>query len=79
MVTRRNDDLPVWIPDERRPRQWLDGILAGIAAFTPLPHRLEEHRIGGIGSMRCPSTCSVSCGNTCCSLFPGTLMWWSAA
>jgi UDP-N-acetylmuramoylalanine--D-glutamate ligase len=25
----------------------LEGILAGIAAFTPLPHRLEEHRFGG--------------------------------
>lgn len=25
----------------------LDGILAGIARFTPLPHRLEEHTIGG--------------------------------
>lgn len=24
----------------------LDGILAGIAAFKPLPHRLEEHRFG---------------------------------
>jgi len=26
----------------------LDGVLAGIAAFAPLPHRLEEHRIGGL-------------------------------
>lgn len=26
----------------------LDGILAGIAAFRPLPHRLEEHRLGSI-------------------------------
>jgi len=26
----------------------LDGIVAGIEAFTPLPHRLEEHRFGGI-------------------------------
>jgi len=26
----------------------LDGILAGIAAFAPLPHRLEEHRFGDI-------------------------------
>ncbi|WP_127753747.1 UDP-N-acetylmuramoyl-L-alanine--D-glutamate ligase [Devosia sp. 1566] len=26
----------------------LDGILAGIAAFQPLPHRLEEHRIGDL-------------------------------
>ncbi|WP_052951560.1 UDP-N-acetylmuramoyl-L-alanine--D-glutamate ligase [Devosia soli] len=26
----------------------LDGIVAGIAAFRPLPHRLEEHRFGGI-------------------------------
>lgn len=26
----------------------LDGILRGIGAFTPLPHRLEEHPIGGI-------------------------------
>jgi UDP-N-acetylmuramoyl-L-alanine---L-glutamate ligase len=26
----------------------LDGILAGIAAFRPLPHRLEEHGLGGI-------------------------------
>lgn len=25
----------------------LDGILAGIAAFRPLPHRLEEHQFGG--------------------------------
>jgi len=25
----------------------LDGVLTGIAAFTPLPHRLEEHAIGG--------------------------------
>ncbi len=25
----------------------LDGVLAGIAAFAPLPHRLEEHTIGG--------------------------------
>lgn len=24
----------------------LDGVLAGIAAFAPLPHRLEEHQIG---------------------------------
>lgn len=24
----------------------MDGILAGIAAFRPLPHRLEEHRLG---------------------------------
>lgn len=26
----------------------LEGIVSGIAAFVPLPHRLEEHRIGGI-------------------------------
>ncbi len=26
----------------------LEGVLAGIAAFAPLPHRLEEHRLGGI-------------------------------
>ncbi|CAN7410270.1 UDP-N-acetylmuramoyl-L-alanine--D-glutamate ligase [Devosia sp. LjRoot3] len=26
----------------------MDGILAGIAAFRPLPHRLEEHRIGSV-------------------------------
>ncbi|WP_052726159.1 UDP-N-acetylmuramoyl-L-alanine--D-glutamate ligase [Devosia epidermidihirudinis] len=26
----------------------LDGVVAGIAAFAPLPHRLEEHRIGGL-------------------------------
>jgi UDP-N-acetylmuramoyl-L-alanine---L-glutamate ligase len=26
----------------------LDGILAGIAAFRPLPHRLEEHIFGGV-------------------------------
>lgn len=26
----------------------LDGIRAGIAAFEPLPHRLEEHRIGNL-------------------------------
>jgi UDP-N-acetylmuramoylalanine--D-glutamate ligase len=26
----------------------LDGIIAGIAAFQPLPHRLEEHRIGDL-------------------------------
>lgn len=26
----------------------LDGVLAGIAAFAPLPHRLEEHRIDGL-------------------------------
>lgn len=26
----------------------LDGIVEGIAAFRPLPHRLEEHRVGGI-------------------------------
>ncbi len=26
----------------------LDGILSGIAAFAPLPHRLEEHRFGTI-------------------------------
>lgn len=26
----------------------MDGILAGIAAFRPLPHRLEEHRMGTI-------------------------------
>lgn len=26
----------------------LDGILAGIAAFRPLPHRLEEHRLGAL-------------------------------
>ena len=26
----------------------LDGILAGIAAFRPLPHRLEEHRFGAL-------------------------------
>jgi len=25
----------------------LDGIVAGIAAFMPLPHRLEEHQFGG--------------------------------
>ncbi|WP_323015944.1 glutamate ligase domain-containing protein, partial [Devosia sp.] len=25
----------------------LDGVLAGIAAFAPLPHRLEEHSFGG--------------------------------
>ncbi len=25
----------------------LEGVLAGIAAFTPLPHRLEEHQFGG--------------------------------
>lgn len=26
----------------------MDGVLAGIAAFRPLPHRLEEHRFGPI-------------------------------
>ncbi|WP_449395086.1 UDP-N-acetylmuramoyl-L-alanine--D-glutamate ligase [Devosia riboflavina] len=26
----------------------MDGILAGIAAFRPLPHRLEEHRVGNV-------------------------------
>jgi UDP-N-acetylmuramoylalanine--D-glutamate ligase len=26
----------------------MDGVLAGIAAFRPLPHRLEEHAVGGI-------------------------------
>ena len=26
----------------------LDGVVRGIAAFTPLPHRLEEHRFGGV-------------------------------
>lgn len=26
----------------------LTGIIAGIAAFVPLPHRLEEHQIGGV-------------------------------
>ncbi|QDZ11112.1 UDP-N-acetylmuramoyl-L-alanine--D-glutamate ligase [Devosia ginsengisoli] len=26
----------------------LDGVVAGIAAFTPLPHRLEEHSFGGM-------------------------------
>lgn len=26
----------------------LDGVMAGIAAFAPLPHRLEDHRIGGL-------------------------------
>ncbi len=26
----------------------MDGILAGIAAFHPLPHRLEEHRVGEV-------------------------------
>lgn len=26
----------------------IEGVLAGIAAFAPLPHRLEEHAIGGI-------------------------------
>lgn len=26
----------------------LDGIVRGIAAFVPLPHRLEEHRFGGL-------------------------------
>lgn len=26
----------------------MDGILAGIAAFRPLPHRLEEHRVGDL-------------------------------
>ncbi|MET3924424.1 UDP-N-acetylmuramoyl-L-alanine--D-glutamate ligase [Devosia sp. 2618] len=26
----------------------LDGIVDGIAAFVPLPHRLEEHHIGGL-------------------------------
>ncbi|WP_375451587.1 UDP-N-acetylmuramoyl-L-alanine--D-glutamate ligase [uncultured Devosia sp.] len=26
----------------------LDGIVAGIAAFVPLPHRLEEHRLGNV-------------------------------
>ncbi|HEY8575024.1 MAG TPA: UDP-N-acetylmuramoyl-L-alanine--D-glutamate ligase [Devosia sp.] len=26
----------------------LEGIAAGIAAFMPLPHRLEEHRFGGV-------------------------------
>ncbi|MCR6672384.1 UDP-N-acetylmuramoyl-L-alanine--D-glutamate ligase [Devosia ginsengisoli] len=25
----------------------LEGVVAGIAAFVPLPHRLEEHRFGG--------------------------------
>jgi UDP-N-acetylmuramoylalanine--D-glutamate ligase len=27
----------------------IEGVLAGIADFAPLPHRLEEHAIGGIG------------------------------
>lgn len=26
----------------------LEGVVAGIAAFTPLPHRLEEHSFGGM-------------------------------
>ncbi|MBN9055127.1 MAG: UDP-N-acetylmuramoyl-L-alanine--D-glutamate ligase [Rhizobiales bacterium] len=26
----------------------MDGVLAGIAAFRPLPHRLEEHRFGDV-------------------------------
>lgn len=26
----------------------MDGVLAGIAAFAPLPHRLEEHVFGGV-------------------------------
>lgn len=26
----------------------MDGVVRGIAAFVPLPHRLEEHRIGGV-------------------------------
>ena len=26
----------------------LDGVVRGIANFSPLPHRLEEHRIGGL-------------------------------
>jgi len=26
----------------------IDGMLAGIAAFRPLPHRLEEHRLGNL-------------------------------
>jgi UDP-N-acetylmuramoylalanine--D-glutamate ligase len=26
----------------------MDGVLAGIAAFSPLPHRLEEHRFGDV-------------------------------
>ncbi|SFZ83144.1 UDP-N-acetylmuramoylalanine--D-glutamate ligase [Devosia enhydra] len=26
----------------------IEGVLAGIAAFTPLPHRLEEHEVGGL-------------------------------
>lgn len=42
MVKRRNDDLPVWIPDERRPRQWLDGILAGSDRLDAVP----EHLLG---------------------------------
>lgn len=25
----------------------IEGVVAGIAAFRPLPHRLEEHRVGG--------------------------------
>src|SRR5690606_34705403 len=26
----------------------MEGVLAGIAAFRPLPHRLEEHVLGGM-------------------------------
>lgn len=42
MVTRRNDDLPTWAPDERRPRQWLDGILAGVDRLESAPEHLRD-------------------------------------
>lgn len=47
MVTRSTVDLPTWAPDERRPRQWLYGILAGTDRLETVPGHLlgfiDEH------------------------------------
>lgn len=41
MVTRTNMDLPVWAPDERRPRQWLDLVISGADSLDSVPGHLS--------------------------------------
>lgn len=39
-MVKRAFEAPAWIPDERRPRQWLDGILAGADRLEAVPAHL---------------------------------------
>ena len=49
----------------------MDGILAGIAAFRPLPHRLEEHRIGDITVVNDSISTTPEATKAALSAYPG--------